>query len=108
MGSLQELFAMRAFREKQIARYMETRVLVEAILFGCGNVAAALAGSDQSPSPDSLNDLMTSLKGLLLPELAEERDSKVTKVMKLMEEEQKRGPFKVESMAFEKRKKGLN
>lgn len=98
VGSVQEELAMRAFRHKQYTRFLETRTIVEAITFVGGLVVAAINKSGSAPKLDPLNDLLGELRSQLMPDLAEEKDSKAKKVKKIIEEEINRGPFKVESM----------
>ena len=45
---------------------------------------------------------MNILKGLLFPEFAEEREEKVHKAIKIMEDELRKGPIKVSNMELEK------
>ena len=71
-------------------------------------ISATLVG-DNTPSSDTLRDLLSGYKELLMPESAEEREEKAKKVKEVMERENEKGPFQVEPMVFGQRKKrGLN
>ena len=104
MGSVRESFAIRAHKRSQEAEFLKFRAIIEAIIYA----ANGIAGSD--PSSDTLESLISSVKNILLPDLAEEKEDKATKVKELMKAELERGPFKVEAMDFGKgrSKKGMN
>ena len=108
VGSVQEKFALRAFKERQYTRYVEVLLVVNAILEAANRISAANTDGQPSSS-NNLKELLNTYKELLMPEYAEERDAEVKKVQKIMERESKIGSFKVEPMVYGKRKKkGLN
>lgn len=101
------MFALKAFKEKQYTRYTETLLMVNSIIVASNNIVSALQG-EQAPS-NSLQDLLSSYKELLMPEFVEEREAKAKKVKKIMEQESAIGAFVVEPMVHgERSKKGLN
>ena len=109
MGSFKESLAIRTFREERQVEYLKLLAVVQAIGYTGNLVASVVAGSENPPNPDKLNDLLGSIRGILMPELAEEKDDKAKQVKELMAKELNAGPFKVESMVFDnKREKGLN
>ena len=81
--------------------------MVQAIFYSVSSLATALSGGDPG-SPDTVNDLLSELKTLLLPSMANEKEDKAEKVKRIMERELSAGPFKVEAMVYEKKGKGLN
>ena len=83
------------------------QTIVNAIAYAAGVIANVSQG-EQPPSPDGVNNLLDSLKTMLLPEMREDMDKQSEKVKELMKKEQDSGPFKVQSMVYSKRGKGLN
>lgn len=104
IGSLRESLALRAFRRNQIITLVQTQTIVQSIHWMANTITTAVQKGDSFPSPDNINDLLETLRTLLLPELAEDKENRAQKVMKVMEKEIARGPFKVEGMAYNKKK----
>lgn len=95
---------MRAFRNQQITNWMQLQAMIQCITFVGESITMAVANKP-GPSPDKLNELLANLRGLIFPDLAEEKEERAKKVMKIMEEEIGKGPFKVEGMVYTKPKR---
>ena len=106
VGSLEETLAFRALKKKNLIEYIEVSAIVHTIGYAA-NVIASAVGGEQAPSPDSINKMLENLKTMLLPETKEELKEQTRKVRELMEQEQQRGPFKVQAVVKTKRGKGL-
>lgn len=79
--------------------------IVQAITFAAQSIASTVAQSDQTPSPDTLNKSLSNLLDLLVPDDNKDKEAKIEKAKKMMEEEIKKGPFKVEGMSYNKPKR---
>ena len=102
------MLAMRAFNQKNLVDFAKSLLVVQTINYAASAICNAVAGGDSPASPDSVNNLIEQLKGLLIPGSGREKEDKAKKVQEIMERELTTGPFKVEAMVYEKRGKGLN
>ncbi len=82
------------------------QTIVNTIAYAAGVIANVSVG-EQPPSPDGVNKLLDQLKVMLLPEMREDIDKQSERVKELMKREQDSGPFKVQSMVYSKKGKGL-
>lgn len=111
---MQEFLAIRAFDHKKQVEYLKLLAVVKAIEFSTGSIMSAISnanGGDASPpSPDGVNNLLDTIKGMLIPALAEDKEEKARKVKETIKREIERGPLIVQSMANTSslKKKGLN
>lgn len=94
------MLAIRALREEKRASLLQTNIIVQAINFAADKISATVAQSDQSPSPDSLNKALEELQDLFFPDQSSEREERAQRAKKIMEEELKKGSFKVEGMVY--------
>lgn len=104
IGSLKESLAMRAFKRDQMITLVQTSIIVQSINWMANSVVTAVQQGDSFPSTDGINDLMGVLRSLLLPELADDKEDRTKKAMEVMEREISKGPFKVEGMAYNRKK----
>ena len=104
---MNETLAFRALNQKNLAEYVKTLTIVQTIIYAAGAMATSLSG-EQPGSPDAVNDLLEHLKHLLIPNSKKDKEDKAQKVKRIMERELTSGPFKVESMVYNKKGKGLN
>lgn len=107
IGSVEETLAFRAFQQRNLSEYYKVLSVVQAIMYGFSSMIKVMS-QEQPGSPEALNDLLTQLRNLLLPETVKETEDKAKKVKQIMENEISSGPFKVESMVYKKKGKGLN
>lgn len=96
---------MKAFRERQLTSFVQTRVIVESVVYAGNLIASTMSNSDNSPGPDKINDLLDDLRSLLMPEFKEDKERRAKKFKRLMEQEVSQGPFKVEGMSYGKKRK---
>lgn len=108
VGSVREQLALTAYRDNQYTKYVQTLLIVKAIMVASDRISAALTDG-QSSSGNDLKELLQTYKELLMPECVEERAKQAEKVQKIMKRESEIGAFKVEPMVFgQRKKKGLN
>jgi len=97
--------ALRAFRRDGVIKLTQTMAIVKSILYAASHLGSVMAQSDQSASPDDLNDTLSALQDLLLPGTENAKEAQAERAMRMMEEEIKKGPFKVEGMVYNKNKR---
>lgn len=107
VGSIEETLALRAFQQRNLSEYYKVVTVVNTIIYGFGALISSMNGG-QAESPEKINDLLTTLRTLLLPDTEKDTENKAKKVKDIMERELSNGPFKVEAMTYKKRGKGLN
>ena len=102
-GSLEETIAVRRFEDDRKIEYMKVQVMVSAIFRSAEAIASALSEGGKTPSMDAHNDLMDSLRSLMLPWIVSDKEDKTEKVKRIMEEEMKQGPLQVTSMEYNRK-----
>jgi hypothetical protein len=85
--------------------YVQTTTIVNAIMHAMNVISSVVAKADSIPGPDGLNDSLSNLLNLLLPDVNDEKDRDAERAKALMQEEIAKGPFKVEGMSYNKPKR---
>jgi hypothetical protein len=106
---VQEQLALAAFRQRQEEKFVSTLLIVKSILHAANIISAATTGGN-APASNDLQELLGTLKGIMMPEYREEQAKKAEKVKEIMERESKIGSFQVQAMnrTRKRKKKGLN
>ena len=104
-GGFAESLAIAALQRRDELRYMETTVLVNAILTTGHTVAEAISGSGGGGS-DSIQKGLESLKKALLPHQTEGIDKKASEVKKILEKEASQGMLKYKVVGNDKKRSG--
>lgn len=79
-------------------RYLETHVHVAAVITS-GRIAAGADGGD------SLRNALKSYKSAMFPEIETDLLAEAAKNEKILEQEVKRGPMKVQALSYETKRK---
>ena len=104
---MEETLAFRALQQRNLGDYFKVLTIVQTIIYGFNSLMTAMGG-EQPAGPDTVNDLLSKLRELLLPDSKDESADRAKKVKEMMENEINNGPFKVEAMVYDKKGKGLN
>lgn len=100
MGSRQETLAIAALTRKRYTHFMTTLTVVNAIIhIGNGIISAVSGGTQANGEGDKLEKTLASLKELLIPEDTFDKESKVQKALRTLQEEVAKGPLQVRAMS---------
>lgn len=102
-GSIEETLAMSALKRRNRVDLLTTMSLISAIMVSGNRVAAAVSGNNP-PDSDSLTKITDELRGLLIPEIAEELEKKTETMKEKLLKETNSGPMYIR--APEKKQKG--
>lgn len=103
-GSLKDLCSRIGMERERLARYSETLAIVNAIISVGNALVATISHTPAQQSVKKGKDVMELLKELLLPQVAENNERDAEKVKARLKAELDKGPFKVRSMAYSKRR----
>jgi hypothetical protein len=103
-GSPEESLLVLAQERKAEIEYLKIRAIVNAIVSVGSSIRSALSGT-ASGGNDGIQDSMNSLKVMLLPHLAEDRDRRAAQIRKTLIEEANRGPIQIKIMDRKKRRR---
>ena len=90
INSVEEAVHLRMQRRERIIEFTKTLLLVNTIISASNNIVSALSEDGSSSSNDNVKDMIESLRGLLLPEYAEDKEEKAENARKILEEEEKK------------------
>ena len=90
INSVEEAIHLRVQQRERVIEFTKTLLIVNTIISAANSIASALAEDSSSPSNDNIKDMIESLRGLLLPEYAEDKEKKAERARKLLEEEEKK------------------
>jgi len=90
INSTEEAIHIRILRRQKSIEFTKNLLMVNTIISSSNNVAASMSEESSSPSNDNIKDMIECLRGLLMPEYAEDKDEKAQKARKILEEEEKK------------------
>jgi len=108
VGSLEETFAVRRFESSKRVEWLKALAIDSAIFKAAEYIAAAVSGAGGSPSMDKHMATLEALRSELMPwaVTAPDKEDKLEKARKIMEEQSAMGPLQVTSM--ERNRKGTS
>lgn len=107
MGSAKETIAIAALTRHRYVQFMTTLTMVNAIIHvGNGIISAVSGGGGTQSGAEKLENMINSLKDLLIPEDRFDKESKVQKALRILKEEVAKGPLEVRPMASGKKTHG--
>jgi hypothetical protein len=107
-GSPEESFAMLAYNREQQVRFYSVLSVINAIL-GTGNlIVQALTGQPgDNKSGKALQETMSALRELLLPDDTFEAEKKIERIKAVLEREVAKGPISIRPQAQKKKRRGI-
>ncbi len=107
IGSFEESLVIQAINRKSQIQFLTTLLTVNAIIHVGNNIQSALSGgSSPSNGADNLQKMVESLRTMLVPEDTFDKESKVQKALRILEQETSKGPLTVRPMVENKKTKG--
>jgi len=107
VGSFDENLAVLAINRKKQVHFMTTLLIVNAIIHTGNCIQSALSGGSASDKgSENLQTMVEALKSMLIPGDALEKESKVQRAMRILDEETSKGPLSVRPMAEVKSDRG--
>lgn len=106
-GSVEDTFARMSIEHERKTEFAKTMVIVNAII-GMGNhIAMSVSGGNSDKKVlDGLNNSITTLKRLLIPESIEQTESEAMRVKNILKKEMEQGPISITPIGTFKNKKG--
>lgn len=82
-----------AMKRRSKIDFLTTLSIINAIILAGDRVAASVSGSGSAPSVDDLSKLVDELRGLYMPEVAEELRKKTESMKAKLAKEYDQGPL---------------
>jgi len=102
IGSLAEDVAIAEYKKQQQTEYLKLLAINSAVFRAAELIGSAL-GSETKPAMDKHKELLEMLQDVFMPDSKVSKVDETEKARKIIEEEFKRGPFKVQAMVYNRK-----